>query len=73
MFTVQVLTPVSSVSSVVESFELSTTDCQLSTVDCRLHHEYRNITCVNRMKPPCETIVPKAELPWVVFIWLPRS
>ena len=38
-----------------------------------LYQENRNITCVVRMNPPCETIVPKAELPCVVFIWLPRS
>src|SRR5262245_42321590 len=47
-----------------------------SRVDCErrsTYHEYRNITCVVRMNPPCDTMVPNAELPWVVFIWLPRS
>src|SRR5207237_2178665 len=32
------------------------------------YQEYRNITCVVRMKPPCETMVPNAELPCTVFI-----
>jgi hypothetical protein len=32
------------------------------------YHEYRNMTCVVRMNPPWDTIVPKAEFPWIVFI-----
>ena len=32
------------------------------------YQEYRNITCVVRMNPPWDTIVPKAELPCTVFI-----
>ena len=34
----------------------------------RTYQEYLNMTCVSRMNPPCDTIVPNAELPCVVFI-----
>src|SRR5262245_32479404 len=37
------------------------------------YQEYRSITWVNRMNPPCDTIVPNAVLPCTVFIWLPRN
>jgi len=40
----------------------------LRTLRVETYQENRNITCVSRMNPPWETIVPKAELPWVVFI-----
>jgi hypothetical protein len=32
------------------------------------YQEYRNMTCVVRMNPPWDTMVPKAEFPWIVFI-----